>query len=53
MLTLNPNNRRKASEIYNELYPYEEQILNIESFQEKVNSSQVQPGNASYGYGQS
>mgnify|MGYP001164687612 CR=1 FL=1 len=32
MLAINPSNRRKASDIYNELYPNEDQILNIEPF---------------------
>jgi hypothetical protein len=53
MLALSPNNRRKASEIYNELYPHEEQILNIEPFPEKVSYQQVRPvTTVPCGYGQ-
>lgn len=52
MLALSPNNRRKASDIYNELYPHEDEILNIEPFQEKVDSAQVRPPPVQHGYPQ-
>lgn len=47
MLSLSPQGRRKASDIYNELYPFENQILDLEPFPESgVNNymqQQVRP----------
>lgn len=43
MLSLDPQNRRSASDIYTELYPYEEQILDLEPFPERGANSNYNP----------
>ena len=43
MLSLRPNERRSATDIYNELLPHENQILDLEEFTVERNSYQNQP----------
>lgn len=54
MLAIRPNERRRASDIYNELLPHENQILDLEEFvMERVNypPQQIRPVSQQYAPG--